>query len=215
MQALEALWRTQPSAAERGDWERAMRLYGGYLKTIAPNTAPFGMLPAGLHRSDEPEDPESFRVLHVACDYEAEKENYRRQLAGGKPLGEGWVLKNFPVWFSFRGNNAVLLSMGKAAAILGRCFDDEELRQLGREQMYWIWGKNPFGQSLIYGAGCNYCRQYAVLCGETTGEIPVGIETRDNGDEPYWPQNNNATFREVWIGAASRWLLLCAEQGVE
>ena len=213
MQALEALCRSQPEAPERAKWERAMRLYGDYLKAIAGNTSPFGMLPAGVHRLDEPEDQETFPFLHVACAYETEKENYRLQLAAGKNLGDGFVLRNFPVWFSFRGNNAVLLSMGKAAAILGNYFRDERLRQIGREQFYWVWGKNPFGQSMIYGAGSNYCRQYAVLCGECVGEIPVGIETRDNEDEPYWPQNNNATFREVWIGSASRWLMLCAEEG--
>ena len=213
MQALEALCRTQPEAPERKDWERSMHLYGAYLKAIAGSTAPFGMLPAGVYRMDEAEDAETFRYLHVGCRYEDEKENYCLQLQNGKSLGNGYVLKNFPVWFSFRGNNAVLLSMGKAAGILGRYFHDGQLRQIGREQLYWVWGKNPFGQSLIYGAGSNYCRQYAVLCGECVGEIPVGIETRDNEDVPYWPQNNNATFREVWIGAASRWLMLCAEQG--
>ncbi|MBD5152106.1 MAG: glycoside hydrolase [Oscillibacter sp.] len=211
MQALEALCRTQPAAHERGDWEVAMRLYGGYLKAIAGNTAPYGMLPAGIHRLDEVEDAETFPYLHVTCDYEQEKENYRQQLAQGKDLGSGYVLRNFPVWFSFRGNTAVMLSMGKAAALVGKYFGDGELIQLGREQLYWMWGKNPFGQSLIYGAGENYCRQYAVLCGECVGEVPVGVETYGNEDVPYWPQNNNATFREVWIGAASRWLGLCAD----
>lgn len=211
MQALDALCRTQPDSPEKGSWEKAMALYGGYLKAIAGNTSPYGMLPAGIHKLDEAEDAETFPWLHVACDYAKEKENYRQQLAQGKPLGDGFVLRNFPVWFSFRGNTAVMLSMGKAASLLGRYFDDEELLQLGREQMYWMWGKNPFGQSLIYGAGENYCRQYGVLCGECVGEIPVGIETYGNEDVPYWPQNNNATFREVWVGAASRWLLLCAD----
>lgn len=210
-QALCALWRTQPQAAERADWEAAMRLYGGYLKAIAPNTAPFGMLPAGVHRLDEAEDRELFPFLHVACDFDEEKENYKAQLAAGRDLGGGYVLRNFPVWFSFRGNNAVLLSAGKGASLLGRCLGDEELEQLGREQLYWLWGKNPFGQSLVYGVGEDYCRQYAVLCGECVGEVPVGIETRDNEDLPYWPQNNNATFREVWIGAVCRALLLCAD----
>lgn len=101
--------------------------------------------------------------------------------------------------------------MGKAASIVGRYFADEELLQLGREQLYWMWGKNPFGQSLVYGAGSRYCRQYAVLSGESVGEIPVGIETRGNEDVPYWPQNNNATFREIWVGSACRWLSLCAD----
>lgn len=211
MQALDILCRTQPEAAEKPEWELAMKLYGGYLKAISANTAPYGMLPAGVYRLDEAEDRETFPFLHVTCDFETERENYREQLSHGKPLGNGHVLKNFPVWFSFRGNSAVMLSMGKAASILGRYFGDEELLELAREQLYWMWGKNPFGQSLIYGAGSNYCRQYAVLCGEITGEVPVGVETLGNDDLPYWPQNNNATFREVWVGSACRWLWVCAD----
>lgn len=210
-QALEAICVTQPDAPERAQWETSLRLYGEYLKSIAGNTAPYGMLPAGLHKLDEDDDAEIFQCLHVACNYAAERENYRAQLAQGKPVAPGYVLRNFPVWFSFRGNTAVMLAMGKAAAIIGRRFHDEELLQIGREQLYWMWGKNPFGHSLIYGDGSNYCRQYAVLCGECVGEVPVGIETRDNEDVPYWPQNNNATFREVWIGAACRWLWLYDE----
>lgn len=211
MQALDALCRSQPNAAELPRWEQAMRLYGEYLKAIAGNTAPYGMLPAGVHKLDEIEDTETFPYLHVACVYEQEKDNYRRQLAAGTPVAEGYVLRNFPVWFSFRGNTAVMLSMGKAASLLGNYFDDPELRQIGREQLYWMWGKNPFGQSLLYGAGSNYCRQYAVLCGECVGELPVGIETLGNEDVPYWPQNNNATFREVWTSAASHWLWVAAD----
>lgn len=211
MQALDALCRSQPDARERPRWEQAMRRYGDYLKSIAGNTAPYGMLPAGIHKLDEIEDAEVFPFLHVTCCYEQEKENYREQLAQGKQLGGGYVLRNFPVWFSFRGNTAVMLSMGKAATLLGRYFGDRELLQLGREQMYWMWGKNPFGQSLVYGAGSDYCRQYGVLCGECVGEVPVGIETCGNEDVPYWPQNNNATFREVWVGAACRWLQVCAD----
>lgn len=210
-QALDAICETQPDAPERPQWEQALHLYGEYLKSIAGNTAPYGMLPAGLHKLDEADDAGTFQYLHVGCQYASEQENYRAQLAQGKPVAPGYVLRNFPVWFSFRGNTAVMLAMGKAAAIIGRRFHDAALLQIGREQLYWMWGKNPFGQSLIYGDGSSYCRQYAVLCGECVGEVPVGIETRNNEDVPYWPQNNNATFREVWIGAACRWLWLYDE----
>ena len=210
-QALTSLCRLLPDAPEHAAWERALRLYGDYLKAIAPNTAPFGMMPAGIHRLDESGDQEVFPFLHVDCDFDTEKDNYAAQLAAGRDLGGGFVLRNFPVWFSFRGNNAVLLSAGKAASLIGRYFADEALIQLGREQLYWLWGKNPFRQSLVYGVGERYCRQYAVLCGECVGEVPVGIETRDNEDVPYWPQNNNATFREIWIGAVCRAILLCAD----
>ena len=211
MQAMDALCRSQPDSQERPSWEAAMTLYGDYLKAISGNTAPYGMLPAGVHRADEYQDEALFPFLHVTCDYKKEWKNYREQLENGTPLGAGLILRNFPVWFSFRGNAAVLLSMGKAASILGNYFGDAALQQIGREQLYWMWGKNPFGQSLVYGAGSNYCRQYAVLSGESVGQIPVGVETRGNEDVPYWPQNNNATFREIWVGSACRWLSLCAD----
>ena len=188
-----------------------MLRFGRYLKAIAGNTAPYGMIPAGVHRLDEPEDKDTFPWLHLACTYENEKQNYIDQLSQGTRLDENHVLRNFPVWFSFRGNAAVLLSTGKAASILGRYFHDKELLEIAREQLYWMWGKNPFGQSLVYGVGADYCRQYAVLCGECVGEVPVGVETWGNEDVPYWPQNNNATFREVWVGAACRLLWVCAD----
>lgn len=211
MQALELLCRTQPSHPDRPKWEEAMERYAGYLKYLIPSTAPFGMLPAGVYRTDEPEDKDTFQVMHILVDYEGEKENYRRQLQEGKWVDDRHVIKNFPVWFSFRGNSAVHLSMGKAASILGHYFQDEELLQAGREQLYWLYGKNPFGQSLHYGLGSRYCAQYAVLAGESAGELPVGIETWGNEDVPYWPQNNNATYKEVWTSAASRFLWLAAD----
>lgn len=211
MQALEAACTALPDAKEKPQWEKCMRRYGEYLKAIVGNTAPYGMLPAGVHRMDEAEDQALFRFLHVACDYEAEKENYKAQLRHGTEVAPGYVIRNFPVWFSFRGNSAVLLSAGKAASILGSYFHDQQLVQIAHEQLYWMWGKNPFGQSLVYGDGANWCRQYAVLCGECVGEVPVGIETLGNEDAPYWPQNNNATFREVWGAAACRMLWLCAD----
>lgn len=211
MQALELLCQTQPDRPEKAKWEQAMRLYGGYLKFIVKNTVPYAMLPAGVHKEDEWRDEKTFHFLHVASDYEAEKDNYKAQLENGLPLSDGFVLRNFPIWFSFRGNCAVLLSMGKAAGILGNYFGDEELRQIAREQLYWVWGKNPFGQCLVYGAGHDFCRQYTVHMGDTVGSVPVGMESRGNDDVPYWPQNNNATFREIWIGSSCRFLQLCAE----
>lgn len=116
------------------------------------------MMPAGIHRLDEPEDAALFPYLHLLSDYASEKPNYAAQLAAGTPVADGYVLRNFPVWFSFRGNTAVLLSMGKSASLLGHALKDDALLQLGREQLYWMWGKNPFGQSLIYGAGTRFCR---------------------------------------------------------
>jgi hypothetical protein len=114
------------------------------------------------------------------------------------------------VWFSFRGNSAVHLSTGKAAAICGTILQDEDLLNIAREQLYWVAGKNPFCQSLIYGEGHNYPEQAVYLPGTMMGQLPVGIQTRYEEDVPYWPQSNNATYKEAWLTVGGKWLSLAA-----
>lgn len=211
VQALEALCRAFPDSHRRSAWEDAMKLYGEYLKELYKMAVPYGMLPAGIHSMEEANDPETFKLLHLLVDYEKEKPNYEKQLKAGIDLGNGYYVRMFPVWFSFRGNAAIHLAMGKGAAIVGRYFNDETLREIAREQLYWMSGKNPFCQSLIYGEGERYAQQYANYPGEMTGEMPVGIETWENEDEPYWPAGNNATYKEVWLTTAGRWLSVVAE----
>lgn len=211
VQALEALCVAFPEAPEKADWENAMKLYGEYIKDLYKLASPYGMIPAGIHHMSEIEDSETFEILHLLVKYENEKQNYKEQLEAGIDLGGGYYVRMFPVWFSFRGNAAIQLGMGKGAAIVGKYFKDETLLEVAREQLYWMSGKNPFCQSLIYGEGERYAQQDANYPGEMTGEMPVGIETRDNEDVPYWPAGNNATYKEVWLTPAGRWISIVAE----
>ncbi len=41
--------------------------------------------------------------------------------------------------------------------------------------------------------------------------MPVGIRSLGDSDEPYWPQINNACYKEVWLTSAGKWLSLVAE----
>ena len=211
VQAIETLLRAFPDAAEKPRWEESLKLYGEYIKAVFGYAAPYGMLPAGIHHISEAEDAETFELLHLLSDYQAEKENYKEQLKNGIDLGNGYYLRMFPVWFSFRGNNAVLLAMAKAASIVGRYFNDRKLLEIAMDQLYWISGLNPFCQSLMYGEGQRYAQQDANYPGEMTGEIPVGIETLNNEDVPYWPAGTNATYKEVWLTPAGRWLSVAAD----
>lgn len=211
VQALEALCRALPDSPHKSAWENGMKLYGEYIKELYKMASPYGMLPAGLHSMTELEDKETFELLHLLVDYETEKSNYEAQLKAGIDLGNGYYVRMFPVWFSFRGNAAIQLAMGKAAAIVGRYFGDEKLKEIAREQLYWMSGKNPFCQSFIYGEGERYAQQDANYPGEMTGEMPVGVETLENEDEPYWPSGNNATYKEVWLTPAGRWLSIVSE----
>lgn len=192
-------------------WEAAMKLHGDYLKQLRQYTSPYGMLPAGIHHISEADDQATFHVVHPKVDYKSERKNYIEQLQQGIDLGDGYYIKTFPVWFSYRGNSAIQLSMGKAASIVGTYFNDMELIEIAREQLYWTLGKNPFGQSLIYGEGNRYGQEYTALLGETVGEMPVGVQTRGNEDIPYWPQANIATYREVWTTPPGRFLWVAAD----
>ncbi len=209
-QALAELLTTQPLHPQAAQWREAAMLYGDYMKKIARYSAPYGMIPSGIYHIDEPQDSESWDHQHLFPGENA-KSDYVEQLKNGFQIDDTHFLRIFPVWYSFRGNNGVLLASGKGAAVLGKLLGDEALLDIARNQLQWVVGKNPFGQSMIYGEGSGYAFQYAALPGQMVGEMPVGIQTRGNEDIPYWPQANNATYKEVWMTSAARWLSLVSE----
>ena len=189
---------------------QAIVFYGEYLTYLTQFTDPYPMIASGIYHIDEWQEEESFARQHLLVDEEA-KEAYQVQLQQGEAIGEGYYIKRFPVWFSFRGNNAILLSMGESATVIGRLLEDDKLLAIGFNQMQWMIGKNPFSQSMMYGEGTNYPQMYSVSSGEMMGEMPVGMQTFENEDQPYWPHFNNATYKEVWVGLAGKWFTLAAQ----
>ncbi len=210
MQALTELCRTQPGHPDYKTWENSIRLYAEYLKNIYQYVKPYGMIPSGVYHKDEIKDSVNFYITQVWIDHDVTND-FKEQLENGVKLDEEHFLRVFPVWFSFRGNAAVQLATGKAAAMCGKFLNDKELINIAEQQLFWIVGKNPFGQSLIWGEGSNYAQQYTALPGETVGEIPVGMQSRFNEDTPYCPNINTATYKEVWGSSACKWLSLIAE----
>lgn len=211
MQAMTLLCETQKQHPDYQKWVNSIQLYGNYLKGLMKYTRPYGMIPSGVYHAEEYSDSASFYALHLFPPANA-RQLYTEQVKRGVKLDKEHYLKRFPVWFSiFNGNTAIHLSTGKSAAICGNFLKDEELLNIGREQLYWTVGKNPFGQSLIYGEGYNYPQMNSFSSGEMTGEMPVGIRTLGNDDIPYWPQTNNACYKEVWVTSAGKWLSLIAE----
>ncbi|OQY93683.1 MAG: glycosyl hydrolase family 9 [Sphingobacteriales bacterium UTBCD1] len=210
MQALVMLCETQPDHPDYKKWEAAIRLYGDYLKSIMQYVSPYGLVPSGVYNINEIKDSVNFYKVQVGV-FGGVGKDYKEQLENGVKLDEEHYLRVFPVWFSFKGNAAVQLSTGKNAALCGKFLKDKELLNIAEQQLFWIVGKNPFGQSIIWGEGSNYPQLYVALPGETVGGIPVGMESKFNGDTPYWPQFNTATYKEVWGAPAARWLSLVSE----
>lgn len=211
MQALVSLCKTQPYAADYPQWQQAIRLYGNYLKALAVYTKPYDMAPSGTYMAHEYKDSIGFRKLHLWAPANADS-LFRLQFSEGFRLDSIHAVRRFPICFSiFNGNEAVILSLGKSAALCGHYLSDRELLDIGLGQLYWTVGKNPFCQSLIYGEGYRYPSMDNFSSGEVTGEIPVGIRSYANTDKPYWPQVNNACYKEVWMTSAGKFLSLLSE----
>src|SRR6476620_2114665 len=210
MQALTALCETQPNSPDYQKWMASVKMFGGYLKTIMQYDAPYGLVPSGVYNVDEVKDSVNFYKVQVGI-HSGAAQDYKEQLENGVKLDDEHYLRIFPVWFSFKGNAAVQLSKCKAAALCGKFLKEKDLMNIAEQQLFWIVGKNPFGQSIIWGEGSNYPQLYTALPGETVGGIPVGMQSRFNEDTPYWPQFNTATYKEVWGAPAARWLSLISE----
>lgn len=209
-QALTTALKAMPDHPQAGLWRQALERHAHYLQNLMSFASPYGMIPAGLYRMEEAEDRESFERQHLETGEEAFA-RYGKQLKEGVDVGDGYYLRHFPVWFSFKGNNAVILSMAKAAALCAHALDNDDLLQAAEKQLAWNIGVNPFRQSLMYGEGYRYAQQYAAMSGEAAGELPVGVQTLDDEDAPYWPQMNNATYKEVWTTPSGRWVSILAE----
>lgn len=188
-----------------------LKAYGEYLERLMDHASPYGMIPAGVYREDEAEDKKTFRRIHIQADYSQCREEYRKQVKNGEKISDSLYLRQFPVWFSFRGNTNVQLSMAQAALAAGKILKKEKLLYAAREQIHWVNGKNPFAQSLMVGSGKRFGTLYAVFPGVCAGQLPVGIQTKKNEDFPYWPAGNQATYREVWTSCTVKMMGVCGE----
>lgn len=208
IKALQLLCKTLPNHPNWSKWYFSVLLYSQYLKEAAKITAPYSMLPASIYHIGEADaDPELF-LNQQAFAHPGMLAEYRAQVENGVALGNGYYLKRFPVWFSYRGNSGLVLANGNAALYSALCCNDYELYELAQRQLEWIVGKNPFNQSLMIGEGHNFSEQYVCLPGHMSGSLCVGIESYEEEDSPYWPPFINAVHREVWSHPSVRWLLL-------
>jgi hypothetical protein len=204
--ALAQLVELFPDHADWMSWYATIARYAEYQKRSATTTAPYGMLPAYVYRvGDEVEVPDS-GALHMAT-----RESYRAQVRAGMPMGDGWYLRAFPVWFARRGNYGVLLSQAKALSAAARVRGDSAGRDLAQRQAQWVVGRNPFVQSTMYGEGYDWAQQYSVSSGDFVGSLPVGMQSHGVSDVPYWPSQNTYVYKEVWVHSTSRWLWLMAD----
>ena len=137
-------------------------------------------------------------------------EEYNAQVRNGIRLNDRFYLRVFPVAYQFRGFHATLMGRALAAMELARALNDREIKQVAVRQMEWILGCNPFAVSSMYGEGHDYHPLYAPMSPQLVGAVPVWFETFENEDQPFYPMQNNATYKEVWVHTTCRMMWLIA-----
>ncbi len=201
--ALARLCDLFPDHADWMKWYSAVTLYAEYQKKSAQTTAPYGVLPSYVYT-----DQEYLSVPDSGGMYQATRAAFRDQVLRGMPMGEGYYLRAFPVWFARRGNFGVLLSQAKALSTAAQLRRDWSGAQLAQNQAQWIVGRNPFVQSTMWGEGYDWAQQYSVSSGDIVGALPVGMQSHGLDDVPYWPSQNTYVYKEVWVHPAARWIWL-------
>jgi hypothetical protein len=205
--ALAHLCETFPNHLNWMKWYAAIVLHSKYYQQVAAKIdQPYDVLPAAIYKESEA------RLLPQSKDWTplrvADRDAYIEEVHRGLPLGGEYYLRRFPVWFNFRGNSSVLLSQTKALSAAGQLRGDLEAEDLAQQQAEWLLGRNPFSASIMYGEGYDWTPLYSVRSGQMVGAIPVGIETKEYNDAPYWPTQICWTYKEVWTQPVGEWIWL-------
>ncbi len=198
--ALTALCNTFPNHPDYMKWYCSITLYAEYLKTISKYTAPYNVMPASVYSDTE--------YINVP---ESRKESFKRQVLNGIALGKGHYLRLFPVWMDYRGHFGTILPQAQALMSAAHLRGDLVAAQLSAHQLEWIIGKNPFAQSAMYGEGYDFTPLYTPSSGHLAGALPVGIESREETDAPYWPVQSTWTYKEIWVHPVARWVWLLSD----
>lgn len=202
MLALRLLCAAYPDAASFISWYASAAIYAEYfMKRGSAISSPYNLVPNAVYRKADMMDTKN--------------ENTRKynliQYNDGTQLNENYAIRTFPIWSGelFHGGTSCHLSGSWALAEASLLRGDTEGMQLVGEQLEWTFGRNPFGQSLMYGVGYNFTPQFAYCTKNIVGSLPVGMDCM-SGDEPYWHGSAYATSKEMWIAPVNRFMGLVA-----
>lgn len=191
-------------------WKQGIERYAEYIRQTNNLCSPYGLMVAQVYELDKL-NMERFTVPQGYGTKEEALENLKKQAKRGIYLDENVYLRRFPIAIQRRGFHATLLSKTKAISMIARFLKDSSLMQIAIDQLEWILGKNPFSTSSMYGEGYRYHPLYVAFSAQLEGALPVGFQTLQEHDMPYWPTINNAVYKEIWGHTTGKYLWVLAD----
>jgi hypothetical protein len=196
--ALASLCKKMPDHKDWMQWYSAATLHSEFfMKRGSKIAEPFDLLPNSVWKKSEVE----------AIEEDSRREDMMRQFMDGTSIGDGYVLRTFPIYYDalFHGNTNIHMSSTWALAEASRLRKDAKGMQLAGKQFQWLFGANPFSQSLMYGEGNDFAPHFAYCLKDLVGALPVGMDCM-SGDDPQWSATNTATYKEIWVEPVNRFM---------
>jgi hypothetical protein len=196
--ALASLCEKLPDHEDWMKWYSAAVLHSEFfMKRGSKIAQPFDHLPNSVWKRSEIE----------AIEDDSRREDMMRQFMEGTDLGNDYVLRTFPIYYDalFHGNTNIHMSSAWALAEASRLRNDIKGMQLVGKQFHWLFGANPFSQSLMYGEGFDFAPHFAYCLKDLVGALPVGMDCM-SGDDPHWSATNTATYKEIWVEPVNRFM---------
>ncbi len=210
IQGLVKLLEVYPNNPKYQEIKEGILLYKEYVEKTINDTYPYGMLPGHIYVLDKI-NMERFTVPPSYGTMQEALVKLKEQAKHGRKICENVYLRKFPVSIQRRGFHATLLSKTKAVSTIAKLLNDQKLKQIVIDQFEWVFGKNPFASSTMYGEGYNYHPLYVAFSPQMVGALPVGIETKEYTDEPYWPMATQAVYKEIWGHTTGKYLWIMAD----
>lgn len=213
LMALAALCREFPGHEDWMEWYSAVVLHSEFfMKRGSRIASPYDLLPNSVWKREEILDDDAPPRLGKSRSFgreevEQQRRDRLRQFDEGTFLNDDFVLRTFPIYHDdlFHGNTNIHMSSTWALAEASRLRQDSEGMQLVGKQFNWLFGGNPFSQSLMYGEGHDFAPHFAYCLKDLVGALPVGMDCH-SGDDPHWSATNGATYKEMWVEPVNRFL---------
>jgi Glycosyl hydrolase family 9/Cellulase N-terminal ig-like domain len=222
--ALRALCDAFPGHADWAQWYAGVLLHSEFfLNRGSRITQPFEMVPSAVWRRHEIEEwatafsapgaarPGAAATPNPPSFAEEFRAGVFKLFEEGVHLTEDFRLRAFPILNDKlgHGNCNIQLAATGGLAAAAELRNAAEISNLVGRQLQWLFGGNPFSQTIMYGEGYDFQRLVAMATPDLVGVMPLGIDSHHE-DAPTWTQTAIWAPKDLWVVTSGRTILALA-----